>query len=83
MSLVYDSVTAEKLLRNMNTFCENIKKDVLDLMSLSNQSVNWRDSQNKRFNNNITDIAKDIQTAFNYENEYKRVFGEKIRELRE
>lgn len=82
MDIKFDAIAAERLIRQMDKHCTNIKKEKGDLLSVLENSRGWQDNQMRAFQTNITEIAKDLKQVLALESEYMRIFCQRVMELR-
>lgn len=82
MDVIFDAVAAENLIRQMDKYCSGIQKEAKDLLAVMKYAEKWQDNQMKAFQNNIRELAKDLNKALSLESEYMRTFQQRINELR-
>ena len=82
MSVKFDLNAANELINNIKMYCEDMQRDVDDLLDRNNDNSRWNDNQRKAFDNNINELAKDLKQALKLEFEYMQIFEDRIKELR-
>ncbi len=82
METKFDANAAEVLLQEMNKYCLGIQKETRAILETVNLLDNWNDNQKKAFQNNINELAKDLNKTLSFESEYMKVFYERIIELK-
>lgn len=82
MDIKFDAKEAEKLIKQMNGYCLGIVMEARELLNIVGNSDEWNDNQAKAFQNNIEELAKDLNKALALESEYMRTFDQRVKELR-
>lgn len=83
MDIKFDAVAAKQLIRRMDWYCSGIQKEARDLLDISSGSKEWNDQQAKAFQNNIVEIANDLNKVLFFESDYIRTFYQRVMELGE
>lgn len=81
MDVKFDANAALSLLKQMDKYCSSIVKETRNLMTVVNNSGDWQDTQSQAFQENIIDIAKDLDRVLALESEYMRTYDRRIKEL--
>ena len=82
MDIRFDANAAEELIRQMDAYCKDIVKETRMLLEVVKNDESWNDTQQKAFQNNITELAKDLNAALTLESEYMRAFHQRVMELK-
>ena len=82
MSVKFDAAAAERLIEQMDGFCSAIQREAVDILDILELSGEWDDSQLRRFQDNIMEINKDLMTALQLQDNYMRLYAERVEELR-
>ena len=82
MGIKFDAVVAEQLIQQIDKYCSGMQKEARDLLAIMKDPGEWQDNQMRAFQNNITEIAKDLNLALALESEYLRTFHQRVKELR-
>ena len=82
MEIKFDAAAAEVLLQEMQKYCSSIQKEARDILDIVNSSDKWNDNQNQAFQNNVYELAKDLNKTLSFESEYMRTFYERVVELK-
>ena len=82
MDIKFDAVAAEALIRQMDQYCLSIQKDARDLIDILRNTESWQDNQMRAFQENINELAKNLNQALSLESEYMRTFHQRVKELR-
>ena len=82
MDVIFDAAAAEALIRQMDQYCLSIQKDARDLIDILRNPAGWQDNQLRAFQENINELAKNLNQALSLESEYMRTFHQRVQELR-
>lgn len=83
MDIKFDAVAAKQLIRQMDWYCSGIQKEARDLLDIFSGFEEWNDQQAKAFQNNIVEIANDLNKVLFFESDYIRMFYQRVMELGE
>ena len=82
MDVIFDANAAEKLIQEMDRYCSGMQKEAKELLSILKDPSKWEDDQMRAFQNNINELAKDLNLALSLESEYMRTYHQRVMELR-
>lgn len=82
MDIRFDANAAEELIRQMDAYCKDIVKETRLLLDVVNDNLAWDDLQRKAFQNNINELAKDLNNALALERDYMLTFRQRVLELK-
>lgn len=82
MDVKFSAVAAEQLIQQMGIYCSDIQNETRDILDVLKNSGEWNDNQMKAFQNNMMELAKDLNKALSLESEYMRTFHQRVKELR-
>ena len=81
MDVRFDKGVANQLVRDLNESCDTMLHETQALIRLLKLSMTWNDYQKKAFETNLNDIAMDLQSVLNSEEEYIEEYKNRVREL--
>lgn len=82
MDIKFDAAAASQLIVEMDSYCSGIVKETRDILDVAENSNGWNDKQAKNFQNNMKELAADLNKVLALESEYMRTFYRKVMELR-
>ena len=82
MDVKFNITAANELLSQMNFYCSGIVRETSELLKLMGTSESWNDNQHRAFDNNIKELAQDLNCALALNSEYMRTFQQRINELK-
>lgn len=82
MDVRFDSRAAQELIEYMSSYCSGIVKETRELLDVTDNTKDWNDRQKQSFQNNITALAKDLNSALSLESEYMKTYQQRVNELR-
>lgn len=78
----FDASAAEQLIYQMDLYCTGVQTEAKDLLSVLNESGDWKDNQMEAFHRNMIALASDLDRALKLESEYMRTYHQRVRELK-
>lgn len=82
MDVRFDADAAERLIKDIYGHCSGVKRETQNMIRFTRDAEGWKDNQKLAFENNVMEIAKDLDHAIAAEVEYMKIYSEKVRELR-
>lgn len=82
MDVKFNAVAAEQLIQQMGIYCSGIQNETRSVLEVLKDSGEWNDNQMKAFQNNMMELAEDLNKALSLESEYMRIFHQRVKELR-
>ena len=80
--IIFDRVEAESLLRSMNEYCGGIQSEMIALLRLMDYPAEWRDGQQRSFQENLREIARELNGVLKLESDNMNIFYKRVMELR-
>lgn len=81
-NIIFDRAEAENLLRSMNEYCGGIQSETIDLLHLMDHPAEWRDIQQRSFQDNLYKIARELNEVLKLESDNMNIFYKRVMELR-
>lgn len=82
MNIKFNAAAAERLIQQMETYCQSMSKDGSDILEILDAVGEWNDGQMQAFATNITEISKGLVSALNNYSEYMELYKQRVDELR-
>ena len=82
MNIKFNAAAAERLIQQMETYCQSMSKDGSDILDILDAVGEWNDVQMQAFATNITEISKGLVSALNNYSEYMELYQQRVEELR-
>ena len=82
MDVKFNAAAAEQLIQQMGIYCSGIQNETRDVLDVLKNSGEWNDNQMRAFQNNMAELAKELNKALSLESEYMRTFYQRVNELR-
>ena len=82
MGIKFTSEDANRLIRDMDSFCVTLQKETIELYSLRNCVPGWEDAQKEVFIETLDMIVKDVDSALKAQSQYIQIYVQKVNELR-
>ncbi len=83
MNLKFDSKAATDLIKYMDKYYADMGKEIKRIIALTDHSSAWNDDQNTAFRNNINEIVNDLKETIKMQGEYRNIYYDRVKELRE
>ena len=81
MDVKFDRNTAVRLIREIDGSCDSMVKDTRALIKMLKQADAWNDYQKQAFERNINVIAQELNQTLTQEEEYMKIYYERVQEL--
>lgn len=78
----FNALAAEKLVQEMEVYCQNMSKEGGELLDLLETMGEWNDMQSQLFSEYIMEISKMLVKALGNYCTYMDIFSMRIAELR-
>lgn len=78
----FTAAAAEKLVQEMEAYCQSMSKEGSDLLDLLESAGEWNDTQSQMFSDYIMEISKMLVEALGNYSTYMDIFSNRIAELR-
>ena len=78
----FNAAAAEKLIQEMEAYCQNMSREGSELLDLLNNVHEWNDSRAQLFSDAIMEISKMLVEALGNYSTYMDIYSKRVAELR-